>query len=146
MKGEYVTSSLFIGSFRHARMVTVHSEEKLLNISFHCIEQGKASNTEWLLLGWYANWFPYLYVISYWKDLPWVYWSSRSQQRFKTRISDSKLHVHSSSSQWSNILFCMCYVFITLQWFSYILSHLLPRLINCNSLSTVTCPLLFWHP
>ena len=46
MKGEYVTSSLFIGSFRHARMVTVHSEEKLLNISFHCIEQGKASNTE----------------------------------------------------------------------------------------------------
>ena len=41
IKGEYVTSSLFIGSFRHARIVTVHSEEKLLSISFNCTEQGK---------------------------------------------------------------------------------------------------------
>ena len=41
-----MTSSFFIESYRHARMVTVDSEEKLLSISFDCIEQGKGSNTE----------------------------------------------------------------------------------------------------
>lgn len=140
-----MTFSFFVESYRHASMVTVDSEKKLLSISLEedCTEQAKGNNTYWMtIMWWYANLFPYSYVISYQKEIPCFYLTSHSQQGGDlTPNSMLILALHAIQ-----IFYFACIDIITLPWFSYVLSHPLLRYINCNSVRTVTCPLFFWHP